>query len=773
MMFETSALRSAHSSIASFSRLSGTVERICGAAFSVLILAGFLIALWPESDARPLTNSGAFELTPNSEMVQPASLPPQWVQIRSSVLGADWAGLVRNYTPELGLQSFEFRSPPFRAEGVIGILRAGESSTPAGDVELSIRCSEHELRMPVASGSVNVNVTEALIPIPSQWCPGDAHVYGRSNSSQWLVGAGSVYQLDEISWWKRSFLGVLPYFVVAFGVVGIYGAAGALSFGRWIHPAAAAGAGIGLAATLTFLLYGFTPLVATEVSAVLLAAATVVAAHGIRTESGRRTISCLQPYCIAWFGVSFGAFALLFAAYNGSGHWEPNARFLPATWSSDLELPWMFAEALRQGADVETLFGVGGWRPTDRGPLMTGGHLLSSEIFSAMQSIGNDGSWLRGYAYNASAIVLNALWAPAVLFVLREVFKIGARASALGCLLIALTPFALFNTIYGWPKLLGGAFAILATGHAALSRQHTAPSGDVREAAGFGAASAFSILAHESNAFFLAAAAVWYFLTRLKIRPRALFLGVATGVALLAPWQLYKTLEVPSNSPLTKFALSGDFGFAHPEMSVVDLVKETYVKFDFVDWLELKGNSLVSPFAPVLTAYGDTRPINWRSFHGVDHLRQWDFYFLTAGNILLIAGFLLFCFRGQVRLLENEKRPNESMFCVVVVAGFLLQATVFVPTLFILQLPYGLILALAVVSAAALSHTRRLLVWALTAQGAYSLIVWGLAPLRAALYLDGFALVALVLMAIGLARFAVGGTHGALDGAAGNGVRHG
>lgn len=762
--------------IGTLARSGDILARVCVAVLSLFLAAGVAIALWPEDDARLLAPADGFTATGNFVLLKPSVVGKSYVQVRSSVAHDASAAVGSNHVAATGYATFgpyEITSAPFQATGVVSILRSGNSGTPSADIELELRCSTNFVTLPISTGSVHANILEALIPIPDDWCPHEARLHAVSTSPHLHVGAGSVYQLDAISWWKRGFLGLLPYFAIAFGVVAAYCAAGAILFGRWLHPVAASGTGIGLAATLAFVFYGFAPSIAVAANALMLAGAAIACGLGARSAVARATLGRLRPYLLTWLAVSFGAFALLFAAYNGSGHWEPNARFLPATWSSDLELPWMFAEALRQGADVETLFGVGGWRPTDRGPLMTGGHLLSSELFSAMQSVGNDGRWLRGYAYNASAIVLNALWAPAVLFALREVFRLGAWASALGCFLIALTPFALFNTIYGWPKLFGGAFAIVAVGHAAFSRTETAPSGDRRLAIGFGAASAFSILSHAANAFFLAPVAIWYFLTRLMVRPRALILGVAVGVALLAPWQAYKTLVVPSDDPLTKYALSGDFGFGRPEMSTLDLVKETYAKLDFVDWMVLKGKLLASPFVPVVSATNDTRPVAWRAFHGVDNLRQWDFYLLSAGNIIVIAGFLLYWLSKTRPILEGDNRPDEGLFSVGILASFLFQVVVFVPTLFILQLPYGLILALAVVSAAALSHTRRLLVWALTAQGAYSLIVWGLAPLRAALYLDGFALVALVLMAIGLARFAVGGTHGALDGAAGNGVRHG
>lgn len=396
--------------------------RIAGLAAAGLLLAGFVVALWNEPDAAVLTPADGWTASETVGALTPAQYGPQARDVRSSVLENPGAVLFRNYRREAGTQPGRVVSPPFRAEGLVSVVVTGFASTPRGETDTAIACSTNDRRLAFARGGVNVNVGEALVEIPKGWCAGELRVEQTATTARNLAGVGSVSALAPVSLWKRSFIGLLPYLAVALCIFSLVGLAGALALRRFAEPLPAAMATIGIGFLAVFYLYAVGPRALGDLAAPLAALAS--AGLWLATPAAERAkiVAGLVPYVAAWIGVAFASAALLTLAYNGNASWEPNFRFQPAIWSSDAELPWKFAEALRNGYDLESLFGQ--WRPSDRPPLMTGGHLLVSGPFSAMQSVGNDGHYLRGEAYNMAAIAMNASWAPAMLYLLTATLRL-------------------------------------------------------------------------------------------------------------------------------------------------------------------------------------------------------------------------------------------------------------------------------------------------------------------------------------------------------------
>src|SRR5262249_52130326 len=156
--------------------------------------------------------------------------------------------------------------------------------------------------------------------------------------------------------------------------IALVGAALAARFAPALPAVPSALMAIGIAALAAFIGYTLVPAGASLLLPVTGLLALIAGIWAAGREAVASAAEALAPSAGAWAAATVTFFALLSAADNGLGHWAPNYRFWPASWSSDNELPWLFAEGVRHHWDLANLFG-GVWRPTDRTPLMTGAHL--------------------------------------------------------------------------------------------------------------------------------------------------------------------------------------------------------------------------------------------------------------------------------------------------------------------------------------------------------------------------------------------------------------
>lgn len=449
---------------------------------------------------------------------------------------------------------------------------------------------------------------------------------------------------------------------------------------------------------------------------------------------------------------SLVCFTLSSLAYNGLGHWEPNYRFWPATWSSDNELPWLFAEAIRHGWDLEGLFG-GGWLPTDRPPLMAGAHLLLSDVFGLLQA-NNDGDYLRGTAYNAAAVALNALWVPVVWWLLTKLSqKLDDRGRMAILVFVACIPFVLFNTVYGWPKAFGAAFALVAFGLAWQSRNPRAGVSNKSIILLFFTLGAFSMLAHSSTALFLAPLGLLFLFWNLRKNTRIVLVGFGLALALLASWSLYKWAVLPSADPVTKFALTGDYGFGNPERSLWQMLADRYREMGLWQWLEIKRTMLLQVFLPL---HHPITQIGLNSDHdagAIDQLRAWDFMLLSKGNV---AVPLLTVVAAWVSLSALALRRGEVLRCHepflvlggVSVTAWLLIVLGFLAPPVLPVWPQAAVFGLAL-GGAVVAYQRHPMLFGITliVLMSYTGAVWIVSPLQSALAIDiGAALMLVALV---------------------------
>src|SRR5262249_33924453 len=153
----------------------------------------------------------------------------------------------------------------------------------------------------------------------------------------------------------------------------------------------------------------------------------------------------------------------------------------------------------------------------------------------------------------------------------------------------------------------------------------------------------------------LVPAAIWLVMVVRKHDPRALLLGAALGTALLLVWVLYQRGVLPSHGPVTKYALTGDFGFTDPSKSLLTMLAERYAALTLPQWLAIKGRMLLQPFLPI-----DNRvtqiPLNTDFGADIlDALRAWDMMLLSGGNILsLVAAATVMGARALVQPGRNS-----------------------------------------------------------------------------------------------------------------------
>lgn len=735
--------------------------RLFAIIISVIVLSLFFLATFPEPGTNHLIslhNIDATLIHAKNSCMSISSYPQQFSHIRDSSGNFPESSICRTFNPETGISPVGFKSSNFKPKQYMSVAITGSTKSQLGLVTAFIECIDNQRTIPLFNGSVNNHLNESIVFMPNDWCPNEAMLKFHSDEVGHYAGIGSVYEITFLSFLKSSFIGILPYFITAFAIFSFVMFAGsslATRIAGHHDPLPLAFISLGSASLGGFYLGSGLPDNWQWLSIVVVLAASASALYSAGFAARCQTAHQLMPYARVWAVASLIYFSILCLAYNGLGHWEPNYRFWPATWSSDNELPWMFAEAIRHGWDLKGLFG-GGWLPTDRPPLMAGAYLLLIDVFGLLQS-NNDGSYLRGPAYNAAAVVLNALWVPAVWWLLKtlsERLNDNGRMAVL--VFVACTPFILFNTVYGWPKAFGAAFALLSFGLAWQSHQLALIDSKNSTTLLFFVLGAFSMLAHSSTALFLAPLGMLFVFWNLRSNTRLVLIGFAVALALLASWSLYKWVVLPSADPVTKYALTGDYGFGHHK-SFWQMLTDRYREMSFWQWLEIKRIMLLQVFLPL---HNPVTQIGLNSDYGsgaIDKLRAWDFMLLSKGNVATVlfaivsAWISLSTFTFRKSDASQHQGPFLVLVGISVVAWLLIVLGFLVPPVLHIwpqAAVFGLALGGAVVTC---QYYPLLFSLTLIALMTYTGTVWIISPLQSALLIDpGAALVLAALLSWGL-----------------------
>lgn len=206
----------------------------------------------------------------------------------------------------------------------------------------------------------------------------------------------------------------------------------------------------------------------------------------------------------------------------------------------DFFADWFFAH----GHDGVPAVFPGEWRSSDRPPLQVGYALLQRPFH-----------WNpSGTDYQAMAVGLQQLWIVG-LWALLVAARVGRVTKGLVLTAALLSPLAIVNGFFVWPKLLPAAMTL------AVAALVLTPSWERVRSSLWGAAlvaglCGVAMMGHGSTVFALvalAAAAAWRGLPGW----RWIGVGALVGVLIMAPWSAFQKYEDPPGNRVVKWTLAG------------------------------------------------------------------------------------------------------------------------------------------------------------------------------------------------------------------------
>jgi hypothetical protein len=269
----------------------------------------------------------------------------------------------------------------------------------------------------------------------------------------------------------------------------------------------------------------------------------------------------------------------------------------------------------------------GGWLSSDRPPLQIG-YVLAQRPFG----------WTgNGLHYEMIGIVVQQLWIVG-LWALLLAARAGRVTRALAMATVLLSPLAIVNGFYVWPKLLPAAMLL-----AASALVLTPLWSEVRRSA-WGAALLASLLAlamlgHGASAF---AVVPLLFVAAVRGLPSWRWVGIAVlvGMVLLGSWSAYQRYADPPGNRLAKWMLAGVTEI--DSRSSGEAIADSYREAGFGGALHNKGQNVVEIVGggPAVTQIGDALDAlgSGELDSAVRQIRvAFFFYLLPSLGLLLVA----------------------------------------------------------------------------------------------------------------------------------------
>ena len=597
-------------------------------------------------------------------------------------------------------------------------------------IEAYVECKQNGARRALVSGNPRENWALRLVELPGGWCEGPVRVAERTESKRDYVGIGTPYSAGKVDRLLRSapayaWRHLLAFAPLASLFVACYVIACACRASR-AHRIAWAATGVATIGYLAFL----------------------AAALGMPRFGAVAGAVCVLMACVLWWqrvirlppGLWRGvgacyllslACALLVAGANiGAAQWDANELFRPALWSTDHLLPGLVAEGIYNRQPLGSILG-GGWQVADRPPLQAGILLVVRPLWAwgvraeAMPALIPELYVIGGIALQCCALVL------AYAFI-RRVFRVAAdpRAVAFAAIAVLVSPFFVFNAIYPWPKLLSAGFALLGT--AVLL---WLPTGSTTRERAWAIALAgvlfgYALLAHAGVAIGLIALPLLLRTIGGRWRLPEVLACAMLAALVWAPWSAWQHAVGQAGTALTKFALAGDFDFAHPTRPVWQAVLDRYSGLSLSQWastrlfalLTLAGAAIPQPIAFMVDRPADT----------LGALRITDFVFVLPALrflLLALAGAALFAGINAARRMDLLA-PRTLALAATGVAGLLANALVLWSVHIQHTQSYlSLLLVYGAAAGALLMLPRRIMYVVGGLQIAYVAIVWLAHPL--------------------------------------------
>ena len=734
-------------------RLLSTLARWIAYIYFSILLASATIVLLPEPDAEPLIPKADFQI----DGAWAQKIYPSEIEVRESVRQSAERAFFRSHPKING----RVVTSPFTPPRFATVPLYGYPFDALNENHLYLECAANGRRMDLARANTNTQWTEVVLSIEPDWCPDQVTMIAEATSRYRLMGAGSPFAVSRISYLKTRGIGqVIIHFVifVALFSIGFAAVLVCRKVGLSIPRFATFLIGIGMLGYMLFFVMDLSAR-AGEATALLLlgaAPATIVYLYVTDRRLVKQSFYALRGPFAAWFIGSLGLVLLLYSDDNGGGSWRPNYRFAPVNWSSDNQLSLFISEALADGRDMSQ-FTIGQWQVSDRPPLLTGIVCLLRPLLLVFQT-SNDGPHLYYNAYHIAGILANSLWLPILFFVMSKLSRQSRFDNRLALLACGLTPLALFNTIYIWPKMLAGGFGLMAF-HLILS-----PRSDVEEnqeqapdrhslplAAVF---SAFSLLSHGAGVFAICIMLLWALVSRTRPGIKQWLIAGLLGLMILVPWLLWQKQVQPPGNALVKYTFAGTFGFDDRETSVLETVTRAYSKIDLPRWLEMRqeavslllGNLRLESVERFQIANYTRLGEDW-----LDLLRLRDFYFLLPAMGVFLAPAV---FLGAMAWWRRKTLPPRSQPIIAARRMLGVSLATYTASIFLFWNAH-LTFTLGYVAHLLLMLGAFVGLWALgqviaarflaAASILYSLLVWIVDPLIGAFRVDWLAVSMLVL----------------------------
>ncbi|MCW2896899.1 MAG: hypothetical protein JWO75_6388 [Actinomycetia bacterium] len=396
---------------------------------------------------------------------------------------------------------------------------------------------------------------------------------------------------------------------------------------RDLGPATVLGvllAGSGAAAMAGFWAWFASPVFGRDLDVALgVASVAAIAVFGRRGDL--RTAGLSVPMLLALaIGLAFTGLAFI----QGDGIAQNVVAAVASRYwrTQDNALPLLFAARVAAHAPLSGYL-LGSWLSSDRPPLQTGFALLQWPLWSSAG---------RPAAYQMLATGLSASWLPAM-WVAFRVRGVAQWRILVVVLATTLTGFVFVSTIYVWPKMMAGTFALAAVA-IVVSRDEA----DRRLASGVVAVAlvTLGLLAHGGVVFAVLALLPFAYRLRRRITVRAVAACAAVAVAGYLPWTLYQHFVDPPGDRLLKWQLAGVLPI--DPRGFLQTILQQYQRLSLHDVLANKGVSLVSLAADPFIWRTQLAEPAWASgFLGYARLAQLNDLLPATGLLLLGAVALL------------------------------------------------------------------------------------------------------------------------------------
>lgn len=639
---------------------------ICCLAF-IVVLTSLVIAAMPAQPAIPLITRADWVVQGKAFQ----NVDPRLYEIRDSIRLSPQTVYWRTWSPETLATAADIRTVPFKASEYMAVPYGGFAGDP--NISVDLICMQDSHRLVLASARTNNQMTEVLVHVPSDWCSGDVVLDAKSSSTSEYVEIGTPFKISWFDYQKSTFIGLIGILVVLFAAVWGLVFIPNIIFARHerITSINVGVAVFGFAGYALFFLYFFShgAGLLTSVGIFLAEVLLLFWAFVWKREALRIAWNGWKAPTVLWGLVVLASFCLSLAIRNGAGPWTTNALFTPVQWSSDNQIPMMLSEYLFHGQDPRN-YDLGQWKISDRPPLAYG-LMTALRVLSASIAAHNDGYSLF-YKYQTTAgIVINGVWIVALYYLLAAL-KLDRKAIYSVAIAIALTPFAIFNSIYIWPKMLGAAFAVFAYIELFEPAQNLA----YKRFTNFGtsllwaaAFSALALLSHGGTAFGIIAAILVAVAYRGLPKWDLAVGAVLVGFLVLIPWGLWQHFVQPPGNALIKYALAGTFGFGEENKSILATMHDAYSPLTISNWIQMKLHAL----RVIVTGHGSSCGLTEMApSTSVDGgLRVKDFLYFGPSLRFLAIGFLPLIFASGWRRERDESTQHASFARITVATGLI------------------------------------------------------------------------------------------------------